>query len=70
MSIEEDRLKAKEKIKGYCGVYRIGDGDPSRLCQGHSYGRKISMGGAGSGASFTNYVLALKKYNIVFTGYF
>ncbi|NHJ04039.1 MAG: alpha-hydroxy-acid oxidizing protein [Candidatus Heimdallarchaeota archaeon] len=64
MSVEDDRLKAKEKMKGYCGVYRICDGDPTRLCQGQSYGRKIGMGGAGSGASFTNNVLALKKYKL------
>ncbi|HUU76728.1 MAG TPA: alpha-hydroxy-acid oxidizing protein [candidate division Zixibacteria bacterium] len=64
MSVEEDRLKAKEKMKGFCGVYRICDGDPSRLCQGQSYGRNIGMGGAGSGASFTNNVLALKKYKL------
>ena len=64
MSVEEDRKNAKEKLKGICGVYRICDGDPSRLCQGQSYGRKLGMGGAGSGASFTNNVNALKKIQL------
>ncbi len=64
MSVEEDRQKAREKMKGYCGVYRICDGDPSRLCQGQSYGRKLGMGGAGSGASFTNNVKALEKIKL------
>ncbi len=64
MSVEEDRNKAKEKLKGICGVYRICDGDPSRLCQGQSYGRKLGMGGVGSGASFTNNVKALAKINL------
>lgn len=65
MSVEEDRKIAKEKMKGYCGVYRECDGDPSRLCQGQSYGRKLGMGGAGSGSSFTNNVLALKKIKLI-----
>ncbi|NHJ32957.1 MAG: alpha-hydroxy-acid oxidizing protein [Asgard group archaeon] len=64
MSIEDDRKKAKEKLKGICGVYRICDGDPSRLCQGQSYGRKLGMGGVGSGASFTNNVKALTKIKL------
>ncbi|NHJ86358.1 MAG: alpha-hydroxy-acid oxidizing protein, partial [Asgard group archaeon] len=64
MSVEEDRQKAREKMKGYCGVYRICDGDPSRLCQGQSYGRQLGMGGAGSGASFTNNVKALEKIKL------
>ncbi len=64
MSVEEDRKKAKEKLKGICGIYKICDGDPSRLCQGQSYGRKLGMGGAGTGASFTNNVKALKKIKL------
>jgi isopentenyl diphosphate isomerase/L-lactate dehydrogenase-like FMN-dependent dehydrogenase len=64
LSVEEDRKRAKEKLKGICGVYRICDGDPNRLCQGQSYGRKLGLGGVGSGASFTNNVLALKKINL------
>ncbi|NHK31761.1 MAG: alpha-hydroxy-acid oxidizing protein [Asgard group archaeon] len=64
MSVEEDRKKAREKLKGVCGVYRICDGDPSRLCQGQSYGRKLGIGGIGSGASFTNNIKALKKIKL------
>jgi isopentenyl diphosphate isomerase/L-lactate dehydrogenase-like FMN-dependent dehydrogenase len=64
MSVEEDRKKAREKLKGICGVYRICDGDPSRLCQGQSYGRKLGIGGIGSGASFTNNVKALRKIKL------
>ncbi|MBK5112592.1 MAG: alpha-hydroxy-acid oxidizing protein [Candidatus Heimdallarchaeota archaeon] len=64
MSVEEDRNKAKVKLKGICGVYRICDGDPSRLCQGQSYGRKLGLGGVGSGAGFTNNVKALRKINL------
>jgi len=64
LSVEEDRKIAKEKMKGYCGVYRECDGNPSRLCQGQSYGRKLGIGGAGSGASFTNNVKALAKLKL------
>jgi 4-hydroxymandelate oxidase len=64
VSVEEDRNKAKVKLKGICGVYRICDGDPSRLCQGQSYGRKLGLGGVGSGASFTNNAKALLKINL------
>ena len=64
MSVEEDRKIAKEKMKGYCGVYRECDGNPSRLCQGQSYGRSLGMGGAGTGSSFTNNVNALKKLKL------
>ncbi|MFW9922311.1 MAG: alpha-hydroxy-acid oxidizing protein [Candidatus Thorarchaeota archaeon] len=61
MTVEDDRALAKEKMKGFCGVYRECDGDPSRLCQGQSYGRTLGMGGAGSGASFSNNIQALKR---------
>ncbi|NHJ39891.1 MAG: alpha-hydroxy-acid oxidizing protein [Asgard group archaeon] len=64
MSVEEDRKIAREKLKGICGVYRICDGDPSRLCQGQNYGRKLGIGGIGSGASFTNNIIALRKLTL------
>ncbi|MBD3190689.1 MAG: alpha-hydroxy-acid oxidizing protein [Candidatus Heimdallarchaeota archaeon] len=64
MSVEEDRKIAQKKMKGYCAVYKECDGDPSRLCQGQSYGRALGMGGAGSGSSFTNNVQALKKVRL------
>jgi len=51
-------------LKGICGVYKDCDGDPRRLCQGQSYGRALGIGGIGSGASFNNNFLALRKYSL------
>ncbi len=59
MTLEEVRNNAREKLKGVCGVYRICDGAPNRLCQGHSYDTAIGIGGAGTGSSFANNVKAL-----------
>ena len=64
MTLVDVREKAREKLKGICGVYRICDGLDSRLCQGHSYGRPLGIGGVGSGASFHNNFLALKKLRL------
>ncbi len=64
MNLEEVRNEARKKLKGICGVYRICDGDPARICQGQSYGRPIGIGGVGSGASFTNNIKALKKLKL------
>jgi isopentenyl diphosphate isomerase/L-lactate dehydrogenase-like FMN-dependent dehydrogenase len=61
ITLVDVREKAREKLKGICGVYRICDGLDTRLCQGHSYGRPLGIGGVGSGASFHNNFLALKK---------
>ncbi|MFX1575264.1 MAG: alpha-hydroxy-acid oxidizing protein, partial [Promethearchaeota archaeon] len=63
-SLEDVRNIAREKLKGICGVYKECDGDPRRLCQGQSYGRALGIGGIGSGASFNNNFLALKKYKL------
>ena len=63
-TVEDVRNIAKEKLKGICGVYKDCDGDPRRLCQGQSYGRTLGIGGIGSGASFNNNFLALRKYNL------
>ena len=63
-TIEDVRNIAREKLKGICGVYKDCDGDPRRLCQGQSYGRALGIGGIGSGTSFNNNFLALKKYNL------
>ena len=63
-SVEDIRNIAREKLKGICGVYKDCDGDPSRLCQGQSYGRALGIGGIGSGASFNNNFLALRKYKL------
>ncbi|MFX0113959.1 MAG: alpha-hydroxy-acid oxidizing protein [Candidatus Hodarchaeota archaeon] len=64
MSLEEVRAEARNKLKGICGVYRICDGDPARICQGQSYGRPLGIGGIGSGASFANNVKALAKLDL------
>ena len=64
MSVDNIRKNAKEKLKGICGVYKICDGDPARLCQNNSYSRTIGLGGVGSGASFTNNVSALKNIKL------
>jgi 4-hydroxymandelate oxidase len=64
MTLEDVRANAREKLKGICGVYKICDGDPSRLCQRQSYGSALGIGGIGSGASFTNNVLALNNIKL------
>jgi isopentenyl diphosphate isomerase/L-lactate dehydrogenase-like FMN-dependent dehydrogenase len=63
-AVEDVRNIAREKLKGICGVYKDCDGDPHRLCQGQSYGRALGIGGIGSGTSFNNNFLALKKYSL------
>jgi 4-hydroxymandelate oxidase len=63
-TVEDVRNTAREKLKGICGVYKDCDGDSRRLCQGQSYGRALGIGGIGSGASFNNNFLALRKYNL------
>lgn len=63
-TLEDVRNLAREKLKGICGVYKDCDGDPRRLCQGQSYGRALGIGGIGSGTSFNNNFLALRKYNL------
>ncbi|GAH21195.1 unnamed protein product, partial [marine sediment metagenome] len=64
MTLTKVREEAKKKLMGVCGVYKICDGDAMRICQGQSYGRPLGFGGIGSGASFNNNVLALKKLNL------
>ena len=64
LTVTDVREKAREKLKGICGVYRICDGLDTRLCQGQSYGRPLGIGGVGSGASFHNNILALKKLQL------
>ena len=59
MTVEEVRAKAREKLKGQCGIYKDCDGSASRLCQGNNYGSPIGIGGIGSGKSFANNVNAL-----------
>ncbi len=64
MSLTQVREEAKKKLLGVCGVYKICDGDSMRICQGQSYGRPLGFGGIGSGASFNNNILALKKLKL------
>ena len=64
LTLPDVREKAREKLKGICGVYRNCDGLDTRLCQGHSYGRSLGIGGVGSGSSFHNNFLALKKLHL------
>jgi hypothetical protein len=64
LTLENIRDNARVKLKGICGVYRSCDGIEGRICQGHSYGSPIGMGGAGSGASFASNVEALKTLGL------
>ena len=64
LTLTDVREKARENLKGICGVYKICDGLDTRLCQGQSYGRPLGIGGVGSGASFHNNILALKKLQL------
>ena len=63
-TLEEARAQAKEKLKWFCMVYKDCDGDPSRFCQGQHYGRPLGIGGIGSGASFHNNWLALRRIHL------
>jgi isopentenyl diphosphate isomerase/L-lactate dehydrogenase-like FMN-dependent dehydrogenase len=63
-TVEDVRNIAREKLKGICGVYKDCDGDPRRLCQGQTYGRALGIGGIGSGSSFNNNFLALRKLKL------
>lgn len=53
-TLEDVRKIAKQKMKGICGVFGVCNGDPSRICQGNSYGKVLRFGGIGSGYSFWN----------------
>jgi len=64
MDLTEVREKAKERMKGFCAVYKVCDGEPERLCQGIKYGKAIGMGGIGKGASFTANVEALNRLKL------
>jgi isopentenyl diphosphate isomerase/L-lactate dehydrogenase-like FMN-dependent dehydrogenase len=64
MDLTEARENAKEKMKGFCGVYKVCDGLPDRLCQGIKYGKAIGMGGIGKGLSFAANVEALDRLKL------
>jgi isopentenyl diphosphate isomerase/L-lactate dehydrogenase-like FMN-dependent dehydrogenase len=52
MTLTEVRRNSKDKLKGVCGVYKVCDGQPGKLCVGQKYGEPIGMGGAGKGLGF------------------
>ncbi len=66
LTLEDVRNKAREKLKAaqFCMVYKDCDGGPTRFCQGQHYGRRLGFGGIGSGASFHNNWLALRKLTL------
>jgi 4-hydroxymandelate oxidase len=64
MDLNEVRTEAKGKLKGYCSIYKVCDGDPGRSCMGLKYGDFPGMGGAGSGMSFRNNFLALEAIRL------
>ncbi len=64
LTLEDVRESARGKLKGICGVYRRCDGSESRLCEGHSYGSPIGIGGIGSGESFASNVEALRQLRL------
>lgn len=66
LTLEEIRQKAREKLKKakVCMVYKDCDGHSTRFCQGQHYGRSLGFGGIGSGASFHNNWIALKKIKL------
>jgi 4-hydroxymandelate oxidase len=64
VSLEEARENARTKLKGFCAAYKICDGLDTRICQGHSYGSPIGMGGPGTGASFANNIKALESFKL------
>jgi len=65
-SLEEVRERAGKKLKAakVCMVYKDCDGNPNQFCQGQHYGRPLGFGGIGSGASFHNNWLALRKIKL------
>lgn len=64
MSVEEHRDIARQKMKGYCGVYKHCDGADNRVCQRNAYGKSIGFGGVGSGQSFKNNYNALQTIKL------
>ena len=64
-NLEEVRGRARDILKGICGVYPACDGDPSRICQREAYGHPIGMGGAGSGSSFAANYKSLSDLRLI-----
>lgn len=64
MDLTEAREKARERMKGFCAVYKVCDGRADRLCQGIKYGKALGMGGIGKGLTFTANVEALDRLHL------
>lgn len=64
-SVEGARDRARELLRGICGVYPHCDGRDDRICQRQGYGGKIGLGGAGYGYSFAANVESLARYRLV-----
>jgi isopentenyl diphosphate isomerase/L-lactate dehydrogenase-like FMN-dependent dehydrogenase len=64
LTLPEVRANAKKKLRGVCGVFKVCNGDPTRICQNNHYGGSLGFGGVGSGQSFHNNSLALAKLNL------
>jgi len=64
-TLEDVRRRARQRMKGICGVYPACDGEPNRICQREAYGGAIGLGGAGSGSSFRANVRALANTRLV-----
>ena len=65
LTLKKVRQNAQEKLKGICGVYKVCNGGPKKLCMGQKYGEPIGMGGAGKGLSFTANVKALDDIKLI-----
>jgi 4-hydroxymandelate oxidase len=63
-TLEDVRGRAREKLRGLCGVYKACDGQPDRLCQNETYGAPIGLGGAGAGAGFAANVNSLARLQL------
>ena len=59
LTLDDVRVRAKQKMRGVCGVFKVCDGDPNRICQNNHYGGPLGFGGIGQGISFRNNYLAL-----------
>ncbi|MHA1745913.1 MAG: alpha-hydroxy-acid oxidizing protein [Promethearchaeota archaeon] len=59
LTLDEVRRRAKQKMRGVCGVFKVCDGDPNRICQNNHYGGPLGFGGIGQGISFRNNYRAL-----------
>ena len=64
LSLPEIKKKAKTKMRRICGVFKVCDGDPNRICQNNHYGGFLGFGGVGLAQSFANNYTALAKLKL------